>query len=228
MYSQRTKPLSKEKNAMPMIKTSFSIAALLLMLSACGSAPTIVNNNASVPVAKTAPTSAPATATRTPAASVTSVASSTGAAKQEAYAPTGHYSKAPSAVVHGDLFEAAKAGDTATIQGLLDQGANVNSTNKQGETPLHAAASADQSQVAMLLIQKGANVNSTTTGGWTPLHTAARFGATKVLTLLIAKGANVSAVNADGRTPEAEQSRGKTDGHRPHRPDAARSRGDGY
>ena len=130
-------------------------------------------------------------------------ASTTAAVKQEAYAPTGHYGKAPSAVVHGDLFEAAKAGDVATIQGLLSQGANVNSTNKQGETPLHAAASANQSQVASLLIQKGANVNSTTTGGWTPLHTAARFKATQVLTLLMSKGANVNAMNADGRTPEA-------------------------
>lgn len=192
---------------MPTIKTSLSIAALLLMLSACGSAPTVVNNK--TPAAKTTSTSAPTTANRTSAARATSVTStasnnnavSTGAEKQEAYAPTGHYSKAPSAVVHGDLFDAAKTGDIATIQGLLDQGANVNSTNKQGETPLHAAASADQSQVAMLLIQKGANVNSTTTGGWTPLHTAARFGGTKVVTLLIAKGANVSAVNADGRTP---------------------------
>jgi len=189
---------------MPMIKTSLSTAALLLMLSACGSAPTVVNNNA--PVAKASRTSVTPTSTPTPAASVAATRNNsptTDATKQEAYAPTGHYSKAPSAVVHGDLFDAAKAGDTATIQGLLDQGANANSTNKQGETPLHAAASADQSQVAMLLIQKGANVNSTTIGGWTPLHTAARFGATKVVTLLISKGANVSAVNADGRTPEA-------------------------
>jgi len=191
---------------MPMIKNSFSIAALLLMLSACGSAPMVAEKNA--PAVKVSPSATAAPASRASApASLAAAASSTSnniaATKQEAYAPTGHYSKAPSAVVHGDLFDAAKAGDIATIQGLLDQGANVNSTNKQGETPLHAAASANQSQVAMLLIQKGANVNSTTTGGWTPLHTAARFGASQVVTLLIAKGANVSAVNADGRTPEA-------------------------
>ena len=188
---------------MPMIKISFSLAALVLMLSACGSAPTVVKNT---PAPKaTSTVAAPSVSRSTPAAIARNnvTATTTAAIKKEAYAPTGHYSKAPSAVIHGDLFEAAKAGDVATIRGLLDQGANVNSTNKQGETPLHAASSANQSKVAMLLIQKGANVNSTTTGGWTPLHTAARFGASQVVTLLISKGANVTAVNADGRTPEA-------------------------
>ena len=172
---------------MSILKTSLSITASILFLTACGATPTTNSHT----TAKNSTTNH--------AISPSSKASPSG---KKVYAPTGHYGKAPSAVVHGDLFDAAKAGDLATIRGLLDQGANPNSTNIQGETPLHAAASANQHQVAMLLIQKGANVNSTTVGGWTPLHTAARFGAAQVLALLIAKGANLNAVNADGRTPE--------------------------
>jgi ankyrin repeat protein len=172
---------------MSILKTSLSVAASVLFLTACGATPTTTSNT---------------TAVKASVANNTPQTRSKNSSGKTVYAPTGHYGKAPSAVVHGDLFDAAKTGDLATIRGLLDQGANANSTNKQGETPLHAAASANQSQVAMLLIQKGANVNSTTVGGWTPLHTAARFKATQVLTLLIAKGANLNAVNADGRTPE--------------------------
>ncbi len=181
---------------MSTIKTGLSILACSFILSACGSNPTTAANNAAATPQAASPTPSTRIA-NTPKANVVAEA------ETAAYAPTGHYGKAPSAVVQGDLFEAAKAGDIATVQGLLDQGANINSNNKQGETALHAAASANQVQMVNLLIAKGANVNSTTTGGWTPLHTAARVGASQVLSLLIAKGANLQAVNADGRTPEA-------------------------
>ncbi len=183
---------------MSTIKTGLSILACSFILSACGSNPiTAVNNSATTPQAAAIPTSS------TRVANTPTQANVVAETETAAYAPTGHYGKAPSAVVQGDLFEAAKAGDIATVQDLLDQGANINSSNKQGETALHAATSANQIQMANLLIAKGANVNSTTIGGWTPLHTAARVGASQVLSLLVAKGANLQAVNADGRTPEA-------------------------
>ena len=97
------------------------------------------------------------------------------------------------------LFEAAKAGNTQRVSALLNQGANVNASNANGETALHAAASRDQVAVAQLLIQRGANINSQTTQGWTPLHSAARFGKTAVTQLLVNRNAQ-NLRNNQGKT----------------------------
>ncbi len=97
------------------------------------------------------------------------------------------------------LFDAAKSGNTQHVSSLLSQGANVNASNANGETALHAAASRDQVAVAQLLIQRGANINSQTTQGWTPLHSAARFGKTAVTQLLINRNAQ-NLRNNQGKT----------------------------
>ncbi len=107
----------------------------------------------------------------------------------------------PLSELNDALFSAAKAGNTAQINALLAQGAQVNSYNMSRETPLHAAAALGRSGAVSLLLQKGANPNATTTGGWTPLHSAARFKHTQVAKLLVVKGAQVNRHNSQGKTP---------------------------
>ena len=60
----------------------------------------------------------------------------------------------------------------AMIEWLLKRGANVNGTNKNGETAMHGAAYRNFPAVATLLVSKGADIsewNRKNKHGWTPL-----------------------------------------------------------
>lgn len=81
-----------------------------------------------------------------------------------------------------ELQNAAAYGDTKAIERLLTEGANVNSKDMFGGTPLHGAAFFGQAEVAELLIQKGADVNISNNEGATPLDiTALDWGTTMFL-----------------------------------------------
>ena len=85
---------------------------------------------------------------------------------------------------------------------LLSNGANVNQTKQNGETPLHAAAYCGRDYgVAVLLIDKGANVNLVNHDGASPLHFAAENRNDAVAAILIEKGADVNQVDLDGDRP---------------------------
>ena len=59
-----------------------------------------------------------------------------------------------------DIWNAAAAGDTNTIELLVALGQNVNAKTKFMETPLHFPAENGQKEVAELLIDKGTVVNA--------------------------------------------------------------------
>src|SRR5579862_8506597 len=64
------------------------------------------------------------------------------------------------------LLGAADRGDTATVQSLLQQGANIEAKRSRWsgdseETPLIVAAEGGHLQIVKLLIDRGANVNTT-------------------------------------------------------------------
>ncbi len=98
------------------------------------------------------------------------------------------------------LFQASERGDTALILQMIEQGADIFSSNTNGETALHSAAAHNQVDAVRLLIKNGADVNSTTISGWTPLHSAARFGAEDVIHLLIQSGSTTQLRNQDGKS----------------------------
>jgi tetratricopeptide (TPR) repeat protein len=58
------------------------------------------------------------------------------------------------------LREAAKSGDVNRVLNLLDQGAGIDATNKEGETALMWASYWGQTEVVDILIRKKANVNA--------------------------------------------------------------------
>ncbi|XP_064099279.1 poly [ADP-ribose] polymerase tankyrase-1-like isoform X2 [Macrobrachium nipponense] len=93
---------------------------------------------------------------------------------------------------------------TDIIPSLIRSGANVNSKNKQGETPIHLASLCGHpyaSEVVRTLISFGADVNATDNNDDTPLHRTVGSFNEKVAKVLLESGANTGAVNNLGSTP---------------------------
>ena len=72
---------------------------------------------------------------------------------------------------------------------------------RDGETPLHLAASVNAPDVAEELLAGGADVQAKTVLDWTALHYAAWADAADVAVVLLARGADVEATATGGWTP---------------------------
>ncbi|HXV23259.1 MAG TPA: ankyrin repeat domain-containing protein [Alphaproteobacteria bacterium] len=106
------------------------------------------------------------------------------------------------AVAGEPLFDAVKAGDAASVERLLNDGANVDSRAMDQATPLIEAALSGQPEIAALLLAKGADVMARNAGGFTPLHAAAYSGSVPVAELLLEKDAALEdAANKAGVSP---------------------------
>ena len=99
------------------------------------------------------------------------------------------------------LFDAAIAGDTSTMQALLDKGTDVDTRGKHGETALTYAAGEGHEAAVQVLLDKGADVNAKAADGFTALMATSREGKTNMVRTLIAKGAEVNAKSNNGATP---------------------------
>lgn len=96
---------------------------------------------------------------------------------------------------------AVSAGRDAVVSMLIACGADVNSTNKGGQTPLHYAASKNRYEIAEALLQNGAYVNAQDqTCGSSPLHRAASRGHSKMVKLLLKHGASYDIQDVEGNT----------------------------
>lgn len=98
------------------------------------------------------------------------------------------------------LFQAVVNGDVEQVQLLISSGADINSVNRMGRTPLHIAIREGQMEVFNLLIDKGANINIDSTKGvrQSPLLFAVDLEKIEVVELLIEKGADINAVDLRG------------------------------
>src|SRR5262249_51093138 len=88
------------------------------------------------------------------------------------------------------LVEAVKNPDTVLLRALLKQGADVNSPQNDGATPLHWAAYEDHLEAADLLIRAGASINAANDMGVTPLWVACTNGSAAMIARLLEAGAN--------------------------------------
>ncbi len=102
--------------------------------------------------------------------------------------------------LNSNLFMAAKVGNSQLMTKLVQQGADVNARNENGETALHAAATKGHVGVVNFLYGHNAETNARTVEGWTALHSAARFGHAGVVQALIEGGAIVGYLTKDGKT----------------------------
>jgi ankyrin repeat protein len=99
----------------------------------------------------------------------------------------------------GDIFDAAKRGDSEKGKALLeDKPGLVSSKDNYGMTPLHLAANKN---VAEALLDNKADVEAKDNHGRTPLHWALESGRYDVVELLLSKGANANARGNEGYTP---------------------------
>ena len=89
------------------------------------------------------------------------------------------------------LLAAARKGDAAQVQALLDKGASVNAKTRYGATPLSYASDRGSVEVVKLLLERGADVNVTDTFyNATPIVWAAQRKHVEVVKMLIGKGAS--------------------------------------
>jgi len=70
------------------------------------------------------------------------------------------------------IYEAADDGNIEAVQQHIAAGADVNTKNIRGATPLHYAAANGHKKIAALILAKGASVNAKDVDGTTPLDYA--------------------------------------------------------
>ena len=122
--------------------------------------------------------------------------------------------------VNARLIEAAKQGDTATVEALLEQGADVNARERKGQTALIRAALLGHTDTVQALLAAGADVNAKGKLGWTALMWVAGKGHTDTVQALLAAGADV---NAKDRGGDHSLDRGSMAGSQRHGRNPARS-----
>lgn len=103
--------------------------------------------------------------------------------------------------LHEKLIKAVKLANFQAVKRLIDDGADVNAVNRNGNTILWTAVSDDQVAIAKLLLSYGADVNQQNQDGRSLLHQAAWDVHVGVIELLLAHGADVNAWDSRGRTP---------------------------
>jgi ankyrin repeat protein len=111
------------------------------------------------------------------------------------------------------FIRAAKTGDVAAMQLLLDHGADPRASTKDGVTTLMAAAGmgwrygqsqvpeSDSLKAVQFCLEHGADVNAVNVTGGTALHGAASHGANDIIRLLVERGAKLDVKDKRNRTP---------------------------
>lgn len=99
------------------------------------------------------------------------------------------------------LHAAAQIGKEATVAMLLQAGADVHSTKKDGSSPLANAASLGHVSIVRLLLNHGASLDSRNGFGGTPLHLAANTKQLEMVELLLTHQADPNLFDSDLISP---------------------------
>lgn len=91
--------------------------------------------------------------------------------------------------VNGQFVMAARAGQVARVSALLEDGAKVNSRDRNGDSPLNMAAAKGNAELVDVLLKAGADVNLANLAGVTPLMGAAFSANPDIFRKLLAAGA---------------------------------------
>ena len=101
------------------------------------------------------------------------------------------------------LHMACSRSNIATVQLLMDHGADTNVVNKLGQTLLHTAAGGkeDCPELCEVLLKHDAKIDVVDKDGNQPLHVACKRSFTETVKLMVSHGADTNAVNKHGQTP---------------------------
>lgn len=112
---------------------------------------------------------------------------------------TGETSEKPSSEPMPDtIFSAAAKGQLATVMRKLEEGEDINTTDKTGMTALSWAALRGRGGVVRYLLEKNADPNIPDEKGLYPIHKACLFGDKSVVQSLIDFDADVNAAGPGG------------------------------
>ena len=78
---------------------------------------------------------------------------------------------------------------------------DINTKNKQGNTPLHFAVHKEKFDLVKVLLESGANTNAQNNDKVTPFHASIFKGNAEITKLLLKYGARKEILNEHGRTP---------------------------
>jgi ankyrin repeat protein len=99
------------------------------------------------------------------------------------------------------FYNAAKVGNVALIERLLDKGVQPDSTNIWGEHLFWIAAKYGRTAVVDALAQRtDVNVNSMSVSGRSPLFWPSEFGHERVVAILVNAGVNLNLIDKNGDT----------------------------
>src|SRR5438309_4907769 len=94
------------------------------------------------------------------------------------------------------LHVAAASGSLHEVKTLLDQWADINAKNADGQTPLHLAVAHGRKEVVRFLLDRGADVRAKDRYGRTTLM---KYGVEVALAMmLLTKGADIDARDNEG------------------------------
>ena len=100
------------------------------------------------------------------------------------------------------LAHAAKTGSIEIVKILLNNNANVNPKDKDGDTPLHSSSMNGHLEITKLLVNRGADINTKNERlGATCLHAASFSGHEDIVDFLVAKKLDINATEINGLTP---------------------------
>mmetsp|Transcript_95672 Transcript_95672/g.172613 ORF Transcript_95672/g.172613 Transcript_95672/m.172613 type:complete len:194 (+) Transcript_95672:119-700(+) len=99
-----------------------------------------------------------------------------------------------------ELASAAWRGDVSAVRTLVENGADIESTDAAGRTTLALAAVEGKCEVVRFLVEKGANLEATDSGGLTALLWASLSGRVEEVQVLLEAGADFELADQDGMT----------------------------
>lgn len=105
-------------------------------------------------------------------------------------------------VLATDLFESIRNIDIVSLNIRLAEGANVDTVDNEGNTPLMLAAKIGNPRMARILLAHQPNINAKNLKGETALMIAAENGQYYIARQLIVRGANTLERNSNGLTAE--------------------------
>ena len=99
------------------------------------------------------------------------------------------------------MHRAVKSSSPETVEWLLEQKANINETDVNGQTSFLIACRQGETRIAEILLDKHADIRAADLNGSTPLLVACRESRMDIAELLVKQGVDVEAADEGGLTP---------------------------